>query len=160
MPKSNIASMQLNRRSVLTMAGAAAGVLAAGSIFPRSHALAQASSSGAPIMRAIPKTGETVPVVGLGTFETFDVTPGEPRDHVREVLRRFHAAGGRVVDTSPLYGMAEVCVGDFATDLGIAGDLFITNKTWTTGEYLSDNSHSEAQFRKSTERLWRKTMDV
>jgi diketogulonate reductase-like aldo/keto reductase len=79
---------------------------------------------------------------------------------VREVMRRFHEAGGRVIDTSPLYGMAEVNVGDFALSLGIAGDLFITNKTWTTGEWLSDNSHSEAQFRKSAERLWRRSMDV
>jgi diketogulonate reductase-like aldo/keto reductase len=50
--------------------------------------------------------------------------------------------------------MSEVSVGDFATELGIADDLFIT------GEWLSDNSHSEAQFRRSAERLWRSKMDV
>lgn len=151
----------LNRRSLLRFAGAA-GALAISEPVWRGTAFAQApaGTSGAPIMRTIPKTGETVPVVGLGTFETFDVMPGEPREHIREVIRRFHAAGGRVIDTSPLYGMSEVSVGDFATELGIAGDLFITNKTWTTGEYLSDNSHSEAQFRRSTERLWRNRMDV
>ncbi|GAB1584535.1 aldo/keto reductase [Phyllobacterium phragmitis] len=99
-------------------------------------------------------------MVGLGTFETFDILPGEPREHLREIMRRFHEAGGRVVDTSPLYGMSEVSVGDFATELGIADDLFITNKTWTTGEWLSDDSHSEAQFRRSMERLWRNRMDV
>jgi diketogulonate reductase-like aldo/keto reductase len=147
--------LKIDRRSALKGAGA----LALGALLPR-QAVAQAASQAAPILRAIPKTGEQIPVIGLGTFETFDVSPGEPRDHLREVLRRFHAAGGRVVDTSPLYGMAEVCVGDFAAELGIARDLFITNKTWTTGEWLSDNSHSEAQFQKSTERLWRKTMDV
>ncbi|WP_119458527.1 aldo/keto reductase [Rhodospirillaceae bacterium SYSU D60014] len=150
----------MNRRSVLTAAGLTAGALAAASVLPRGVAFAQSSAVGAPIMHAIPKTGEMVPAIGLGTFETFDVTPGQPRDHIREVLSRFHSAGGRVVDTSPLYGMSEVNVGDFATDLGIVGDLFITNKIWTTGEWLSDNSHSEAQFRRSAERLWRDRLDV
>jgi diketogulonate reductase-like aldo/keto reductase len=150
----------MSRRSLLAAAGGGLGALAAASVFPAASTFAQAPAGRTPIMRAIPKTGERIPVVGLGTFETFDVTPGEPRQHIREVLRRFHQAGGRVVDTSPLYGMSEASVGDFATELGIAGDLIITNKTWTTGEYLSDDSHSEAQFRRSMERLWRKTMDV
>jgi diketogulonate reductase-like aldo/keto reductase len=150
----------ISRRTLLGAAGAGLGVFAAGSLLARTAALAQAPAGRTPILRAIPKTGERIPVVGLGTFETFDVAPGEPRDHIREVLRLFHQAGGRVIDTSPLYGMSEVSVGDFATELGIAGDLFITNKTWTTGEWLSDNSHSETQFGRSAERLWRKTMDV
>jgi diketogulonate reductase-like aldo/keto reductase len=153
----------LSRRSLLAAGaglGAGLGALAAVSALPGGAARAQGAAGRAPIMRAIPKSGERIPVMGLGTFETFDVTPGEPRDHIREVLRRFHAAGGRVIDTSPLYGMSEVSVGDFATELGFAGDLFITNKTWTTGEWLSDNSHSEAQFMRSRERLWRKALDV
>jgi diketogulonate reductase-like aldo/keto reductase len=147
-----------NRRTLLTGIGTLAAASASGltATFPRA-AVAQPAS---PIMRAIPKSGEQIPAVGLGTFETFDILPGEPREHIREIIRRFHAAGGRVIDTSPLYGMAEVSVGDFATQLGIADDLFITNKTWTTGEWLSDNSHSEAQFRRSAERLWRSRMDV
>lgn len=148
----------LSRRSVLA-AGLGAGVTAVVAAVVRG-AGAQAPARGAPVLRAIPKTGETVPAVGLGTFETFDVAPGAPREPLREVLRRFHAAGGRVVDTSPLYGMSEVVVGDFAIDLGIVDDLFIANKTWTTGEWLSDDSHSEAQFRRSEERLWRRQMDL
>lgn len=151
---------RISRRSLLAAAGTGLGALAVASAFPVTTGFAQPAAGRTPITRVIPKTGERIPVVGLGTFETFDVSPGEPRDHIREVIRRFHQAGGRVIDTSPLYGMSEVSVGDFATELGIAGDLFITNKTWTTGEWLSDNSHSEAQFRRSTERLWRKVMDV
>jgi diketogulonate reductase-like aldo/keto reductase len=150
----------MNRRSLLAGAGAGIAALAAASTLPAASGLAQTAAGRTPIMRAIPKTGERIPVIGLGTFETFDVAPGEPREHIREIIRRFHQAGGRVIDTSPLYGMSEVSVGDFAAELGIAGDLFITNKTWTTGEWLSDNSHSEAQFRRSAERLWRKAMDV
>lgn len=150
----------VSRRSLLAVAGTTLGALTAISAFPGATAMAQNPAGRMPIRRTIPKTGEQLPVVGLGTFETFDVTPGESREHVREVLRRFHVAGGRVVDTSPLYGMSEVSVGDFATELGFANDLFITNKTWTTGEWLSDNSHSEAQFQRTMERLWRKTIDA
>ncbi|WP_407866921.1 aldo/keto reductase [Phyllobacterium phragmitis] len=150
---------RVHRRTILQAAGAAIGAMAIGSL-AGDRAFAQQATERAIIRRAIPKTGEEIPVVGLGTFETFDILPGEPREHLREIMRRFHEAGGRVVDTSPLYGMSEVSVGDFATELGIADDLFITNKTWTTGEWLSDDSHSEAQFRRSMERLWRNRMDV
>lgn len=148
----------INRRNILKGVGALATAAALGAVggIPR---IARAQSAS-PIMRAIPKTGEMIPAVGLGTFETFDIMPGEQRGHIREVVRRFYEAGGRVIDTSPLYGMSEVSVGDFITELGIADEIFITNKTWTTGEWLSDNSHSEAQFRRSAERLWRNRMDV
>ncbi|SMD25223.1 aldo/keto reductase [Lentzea albidocapillata] len=112
------------------------------------------------ITRRIPKSGELVPAIGLGTFMTFDKRPGAPRDHLREVLRRFHTGGGRVVDTSPLYGLSEVSVGDFAAGLGITGELFITNKTWATGEYLGDDSHARRQFEQSLNRLWRDRIDV
>lgn len=149
----------MTRRSMLGAIGLGAGALAAGMAAPWRTAEGQATAR-TPILRAVPKTGQRVPAIGLGTFETFDVAPGQPRGHVREVVSRFHRAGGRVVDTSPLYGMSEVNIGDFATALGIAGDLFIANKTWTTGRWLSDNSQSEAQFRRSTERLWRVRMDL
>jgi len=56
------------------------------------------------ITRIIPKTKEVVPAIGLGTFMTFDVEPGEKRDNLFEVTRRYWQAGGRVIDTSPLYG--------------------------------------------------------
>ncbi|TBY80520.1 aldo/keto reductase [Rhizobium leguminosarum bv. viciae] len=132
------------------------------SIFGAGVSIREARGQGgpAPIMRPIPKTGEMIPAVGLGTFETFDIRPGEARDNVREVIRLFHERGGKVIDTSPLYGMSEVSVGDFITDLGISNDIFVTNKTWATGDYLSDNSHSERQLRQSRERLWRDRIDV
>lgn len=66
------------------------------------------------ITKTIPRTGEVLPAIGLGSFLTFDVLLGQPRDHIREVIRRFWEGGGRLIDTSPLYGMAEIHVGDFA----------------------------------------------
>lgn len=148
-------TLHFDRRTFLKMAGVTAAGVTTGMPLP-----SIARSGPTPLLRAIPKTGERIPAIGLGTFETFDITPGAPRGHVREVIRLFYEAGGRVVDTSPLYGTSEANVGDFVTDLGIGEDLFITNKTWTTGEYLSDNSHSEAQLMRSRERLWRTVMDV
>src|SRR5918996_2752449 len=110
--------------------------------------------------KKIPRTGEVVPAIGLGSFLTFDVLPGQPRDHIREVIRRFWEGGGRVIDTSPLYGMAEVNVGDFATALDINDQIFIGNKIWSTGEYLADDSHAARSLEQSRQRLWRDKIDL
>jgi diketogulonate reductase-like aldo/keto reductase len=112
------------------------------------------------ITKKIPRTGEVVPAIGLGSFLTFDVLPGQPRDHIREVIRRFWEGGGRVIDTSPLYGMAEINVGDFATALGTNDQMFIGNKIWSTGEYLADDSHAARSLEQSRQRLWRDQIDL
>ncbi|MGI5150178.1 aldo/keto reductase [Plantactinospora sp. CA-294935] len=156
------------RRNLLTAAGAAgAGALLAVGAAGRAEAVAVAAAgpaasrgSGGEITRVVGRTGERLRAVGLGTFMTFDKRPGAPRGHLREVLKRYWEAGGRVIDTSPLYGGAELSVGDFATDLGIADDIFLTNKSWSTGEYLSDESHMMRQLETSKTRLWRDRMDV
>ncbi len=64
----------------------------------------------------------------MGTFLTFDVLSNQPRDHLQQIMRRFWDAGGRQIDVSPLYGMSEVNVSEFARALGLTNDLFITNK--------------------------------
>jgi diketogulonate reductase-like aldo/keto reductase len=112
------------------------------------------------IVRKIPKGEDVLPAIGLGTFMTFDLLPGARRDHLREVTRRFWAAGGRVFDTSPLYGMAEVNVGQFASALGINDKMFVSNKLWATGEYLADDRQGEDSLRLSCERLWRDKIDL
>ena len=147
----------LSRRRLLQATGLAAGALALPTLF---HGAAAQAAPANLILRAIPKTGEKVPAIGLGTFLTFDIKPGQPRDHLREIMKRFYDGGGRVVDTSPLYGMSEVSVGDFATSLGITRDLFITNKTWATGQWLGDDSQARSQLQQSMERLWRDKIDV
>lgn len=87
-----------------------------------------------PWYRTIPSSGESLPIVGLGTYRVFDVPSGQPRDLQREVLRRFHAAGGRVVDTSPMYGESERVLGELAAELGITDELFFATKVWARGE--------------------------
>jgi len=149
--------VDISRRNILKAAGIGAATLAAPALFRGQAALAKTDDM---IVRTIPRTGEKVPAVGLGTHMTFDIKPGRPRDHLREVLKIFYDGGGRVVDTSPLYGMAEVSIGDFATALGITKDLFIANKTWVTGEWLGDDSHAQQQIQRSMERLWREQIDL
>jgi diketogulonate reductase-like aldo/keto reductase len=112
------------------------------------------------ITKKIPRTGEIVPAIGLGSFLTFDVLPGQSREFIREVIKRFYDGGGRVLDTSPLYGTGEISVGDSANALGIANDLFITNKIWSTGEFLADDSFALKSLEQSQGRLWREKFDV
>jgi aryl-alcohol dehydrogenase-like predicted oxidoreductase len=119
----------MDRRDVLTLlAAAGAGVAIGGP--PMS-----ADDAPAPITRSIPKSGEKVPVIGLGTSKVFDVGPSrEERAGVRGVLEAFAAAGGRLVDSSPMYGRAEVVVGELVADLGLRDRLFLASKVWTTGQ--------------------------
>ena len=86
------------------------------------------------LQRQIPKTGELLPAIGLGTYRTFDVgASSADRAPLAEVLRLFVQAGGTVIDSSPMYGRAEGVVGDLAAELGIAQSLFLATKVWTTG---------------------------
>ena len=95
-----------------------------------------AEGSGSAILtRRIPSSGEVVPVVGLGTWQTFDVDPhSAERAPLEEVLGAFVELGGRVLDSSPMYGRSEEVVGDIATKLGVHSQLFIATKVWTTGK--------------------------
>ncbi len=86
------------------------------------------------LQRPIPRSGEMLPVVGLGTWQTFDVGPNAPqRAELKEVLRELAALGGRVVDSSPMYGQSERVVGDLASELGNRDRLFFATKVWTSG---------------------------
>ncbi|WP_026462572.1 aldo/keto reductase [Adhaeribacter aquaticus] len=85
--------------------------------------------------RPIPTTGELLPCVGLGTWQTFDVGPSPvSRKGVKEVLSTFAQMGGTLVDSSPMYGQSEEVVGDLAVDLGLQKKLFMATKVWTQGE--------------------------
>jgi diketogulonate reductase-like aldo/keto reductase len=84
--------------------------------------------------RPIPKTGETLPVVGLGTWQTFDVgTDPKERAPRGEVLKVLFAGGGKVIDSSPMYGRAETVTGDLLAKLGAHAQAFVATKVWTNG---------------------------
>lgn len=85
--------------------------------------------------RPIPSTGEALPVIGLGTWQTFDVGSSEDeRAPLKEVLRTLVAHGGSVIDSSPMYGRSEKVVGELTAELGMRGQVFEATKVWTSGE--------------------------
>jgi diketogulonate reductase-like aldo/keto reductase len=88
------------------------------------------------LTRKIPSSGEAIPVIGMGTWETFDENPtdADAMKRLAEVLRTFYDAGGRVIDSSPMYGRSESVTGKISTDLKINGQLFIATKVWTRGQ--------------------------
>lgn len=114
------------RRIALGMAG-----VAAGTSLPMSDAVPAVAS---PLVRPIPATGEALPVIGLGTWQTFDVgaSPAQ-RVPLADVLRSFVELGGRMVDSSPMYGRSEAVVGDLSASVGVRDRLFVATKVWTTG---------------------------
>ncbi len=121
----------LSRAEFLKLIGAAGVMLAAGAA---DGGPAAAASAGPLIARAIPKTGEALPVVGLGTWQTFDV--GGDKDALkqrREVLATLFDGGGKVVDSSPMYGRAEAVVGELLAGMGRRADAFVATKVWTRG---------------------------
>jgi len=84
--------------------------------------------------RAIPSSGETIPAIGLGTWRTFDVGTGaDVRAPLKDVLQKFVELGGRVLDSSPMYGTAESVAGDLAAAAKVADTLFWATKVWTSG---------------------------
>lgn len=156
---------KINRRGFLgTMGAAATGLgLAAHATAQTQGTEVDSSGSGSNpdvLTRALPRSGERLTALGLGTFLTFDLKPGARRDALRQVFERYVAAGGRVVDTSPLYGSAEVSVGQFMGEYAGSDGMFLANKVWATGEYLGDESHAEQSFRKSRLRTWRDTINL
>jgi diketogulonate reductase-like aldo/keto reductase len=94
------------------------------------------SSQTAPMLtRRIPRTGEEIPVVGMGTWQTFDPPSPTPAvlDRLTEVLRVFIGGGGRVIDSSPMYGRSEEHVGELLQRLRATDSTFVATKVWTTG---------------------------
>ena len=84
--------------------------------------------------RPIPRTGEQLPVIGVGTWLTFDI--GSSRFELarrRQVLEVFYAGGGRLIDSSPMYGRAEAVIGDLVAQLGRVATTFSATKVWTSG---------------------------
>lgn len=84
--------------------------------------------------RPIPKTGETLPAIGCGTWRTFDVGESAPEIAVRaEVLRTLFDAGGKVIDSSPMYGSSETVVGKALARIHGRARAFVATKVWTSG---------------------------
>jgi diketogulonate reductase-like aldo/keto reductase len=83
--------------------------------------------------RPIPATGELMPVIGLGTWQTFDVAPGIKDEGLSQVLDVLATGGGRLIDSSPMYGRSEETVGRLTKRGGDSDRFFYATKVWTTG---------------------------
>ena len=85
--------------------------------------------------RTIPSSGEKIPVIGLGTWQVFDIGDSpHDRQPLKDVLGRFLQLGGKVIDSSPMYGRAESVIGDLTSELRLQDRFFFATKVWTTGK--------------------------
>jgi len=120
---------QMTRREAARLIGASAAGLA----LPIS--IRAANESSTMLTRVIPSSGEKLPVIGLGTWRAFDVDlTTDNRRQLEQVLSLFVKLGGRVIDSSPMYGRAEEVIGELTAALGIRDKLFLATKVWTHGK--------------------------
>lgn len=93
-------------------------------------------------LRPVPSTGERLPAIGMGTWITFDIGSGRGNSDARtarwQVLQAFFAAGGRLIDSSPMYGSAEAVLGELLPQSPGAAALFSATKVWTPGQWLGE----------------------
>ena len=141
--------MNISRRD-FNKAGLGAASLAA---FGAGNALAGPEHL---IRKAIPSSGEMVPVIGLGTNRYGVGDDTAKRAVLQAALRRFHQLGGTVIDTAPMYRSSEAVLGDLIADLGIRKDLFIATKTDKDG----GADATDAQMRDSQRRLQTQKFDL
>jgi diketogulonate reductase-like aldo/keto reductase len=117
--------MDESRRDLLRLLGGCGAVFALGSVSGQTRTI---------MTRKIPSTGEAIPAIGLGTWQVFDAgNNAAARAPLREVLAAFAKAGGKMIDSSPMYGSAESVAGDLVAELGLREELFIATKVWTRG---------------------------
>ena len=131
--------LNITRRRVL-------GALAAAPLLWSAQVMAR---PGRPASRAIPSSGEAIPLVGLGSWITFNVgNDRAARDASTEVMRNFFLAGGRLIDSSPMYGSAQEVIGYGLRKLGRPANLFAADKVW-----ISDGDEGRAQI-EASRRHW------
>ena len=108
------------------------------------------------LTKKIPSSGETLPVIGLATWQTFDVgASSAERLPLEDVLREFVAKGGKLLDSSPMNGKSEEVVGDITARLGSRQQLFVATKVWTSGK-----AEGIAQMEASMRKLRAKPIDL
>src|ERR1044071_5911089 len=133
------------------------GAAAAGVFLPDGHSCLLAAEKSLPkIVRTIPKTGEKLPVIGLGSALTFDVPSRSPKARqVAEVMTLFVKFGGKLIDTSPAYGNAESLIGEIAFKSGLRDSLFFATKVWTRSV-----EEGVTQMERSLQRFRARTIDL
>jgi diketogulonate reductase-like aldo/keto reductase len=137
-----VAPPSLTRRELLCrlLAGGAATAL-----WPL---VATAQARGPVLTRRIPSTGELLPVIGLGSWITFNVGDDPvARDSCASVIRAFFDAGGRVIDSSPMYGSSQAVIGYGLSKLRMPSALFSADKVWTASDRAGPRQMEESRRR-------------
>jgi diketogulonate reductase-like aldo/keto reductase len=142
---------QITRREAAKLIGATA----AGLLLPVRPLRAQTKGESLEMLtRAIPATGEKLPVIGLGTARVFDVDlRPEIEEQLGDVLSRLVKMGASVVDSSPMYGRSEEVIGSLAMKLGLGEKLFLATKVWTRGKQAGIHSMERSFARLQTKRI-------
>jgi len=131
------------------------GATAASAFLPFGTSRLYAADSS-PLLRSVPKTGEKLPVIGLGSAGKFDVRPGSPQlGPLGEVLALFVKHGGKLIDSAPLYGNAESVIGDLAAKSRLRDSLFIATKVLATSV-----QEGTAQMERSLQLFRTRTIDL
>ncbi|WP_298956379.1 aldo/keto reductase [uncultured Methylobacterium sp.] len=130
------------------------GFLHAALAVPAVLATGAASADDGPLRRPIPSSGESLPAVGLGTWRGFDVGSGAAeRAPLAGVVRTLFEGGGRVIDSSPMYGRAEAVTGDLLAEAGSRDRAFLATKVWTRGREAGLTQMRESLRHFRTDRL-------
>lgn len=142
--------------AAVAMTGAATWLQsAAAQTDPAGAARGPAAKAGGLIGRAIPSSGEMLPVIGLGTSGPFEVGPDPvARAPLAEVLEGLFAGGATLIDTSPMYSTAETVLGELLTP-AMQQRAFVATKVWTRGE-----QEGRAQIARSAQLMKRKVLDL
>jgi diketogulonate reductase-like aldo/keto reductase len=115
---------------------------------------ALATEARAMVKRRIPSSGEEIPVIGMGSSNTFDVEDTSAATNpLREVLQALVEGGGTVIDTSPMYGRSEAVLGDLIAAAGLRPRLWLATKVWTRGREAGAVQIAESMRRLRTDRL-------
>lgn len=115
---------------------------------------AHATPLAPPLTKTIPSTGEPLPAIGMGSWRTFDIGEDRAALEVRkEVLRAFFAGGGRLIDSSPMYGSSQGVIGACLETLGGSGAYFSADKVWTPGSEDAPAQIERSQRRWGVERF-------
>ncbi len=131
------------RREILRGVASAGALVAAGRLLPD---IARAQP-GASLARAIPSSGERVPVVGMGSWITFNVGPSQKlRDARVKVLQTFFELGGAMVDSSPMYGSSEDVIGYCLKRIDNDQALFSATKVWTVSEAMGKRQMKKSAY--------------
>ncbi|MCE7070396.1 aldo/keto reductase [Dyadobacter sp. CY327] len=140
-----------SRRDVIKSIGLSSGAMLLNPLF--SHAKPEQKIM---IQRTIPASGEKLPVIGLGSWQQFDVgQAASERAALTKVLQEMETLGGKLIDASPMYGRAEEVIGALTTELKNNDKFFFATKVWTTGK-----EQGIAQMNDSFRKMGRKKIEL